>query len=169
MEPLIVFVHINMLQEIRGLIPEVLNIHIRSRFEKYDDQEFNLYYDEFLKFIYLFSKYGGGHLPVSQKIDDVWHEFILQTKEYEDLCFKLPGKNFIHHKSGSFESYLDQSNIAEVVKEQVIILPRYVHHFGKFTNDVSSIWFIVHYLITHLDMSLDSINKLALDETQQYS
>jgi hypothetical protein len=41
----------------------------------------------------------GGYRPVampSQAVDDLWHEFILYTKSYDDFCQKAFGR-FLHH------------------------------------------------------------------------
>lgn len=52
---------------------------------------------------------GYDFLPVpSEEIDEVWHSFILFTREYQFFCEKAIG-NFIHHAPRTSRSPLPQS------------------------------------------------------------
>ncbi|WP_086932375.1 adenosylmethionine decarboxylase [Agarilytica rhodophyticola] len=50
---------------------------------------------ETLRFLYITTSFSGVQTP-SVRVDDIWHELIIFTKDYAWLCDKLAGR-FIHH------------------------------------------------------------------------
>jgi len=137
-------------------------IHLRflNVFKEVTREQLDIRIAEFLKFMFLRSKYGGGFIPLSGEVDDIWHEFILQTREYELFCLALPGKKFIHHNSQHLSDYTKDKNPREVVTQFLAWIPAYYHHFGEFTKESSEYWMMVNYLQNELKMSLAEINQL---------
>jgi hypothetical protein len=126
----------------------------------YPEDELDFRLNEFLKYIYLCSKYGGGFIPLKKEVDEIWHEFILQTKEYFDLCDRLPGKRYIHHKSGNLEEYIEGKDKRNVVKKLIEWIPLYNKHFGNMTLEQAQLWTIPSFLINELGMTIDAVNSV---------
>lgn len=141
--------------------------YLIEKLREMDTQEFQLQLAEFLKFIFLSSKYEHGFVPIGGEIDQMWHEFIVHTSEYERLCFALPGKKFIHHYPKHLADYAQDKNKLDIVTRLLAWVPSYVHHFGEFTEQSSKYWMIVGFLQTHLNMSLDEINQFAKNSLKQ--
>ncbi|WP_261836453.1 glycine-rich domain-containing protein [Vibrio ishigakensis] len=77
-------------------------------------EEFNAALNEFKKYC-LLNKLGYQNLGMhSEKVDALWHQFILFTREYHDFCIEHLG-SFLHHEpsleqlteaqSGFFQAY----------------------------------------------------------------
>ncbi len=135
--------------------------YLRKKLASWDEAYFELHLNEFLKFMYLRSLYGRGFIPVVKDVDEIWHLFILQTVEYEKFCFALPGKHFIHHNSIAFADYHEQEGREAVVRRFLDWIPKYVHHFGDFTEKVANCWLIVNFLRSEMGFSLSQINELS--------
>ena len=56
---------------------------------------------ELLKYLIL-AAYTKVDIPFNQEIDEVWHLWIMQTRQYQELMDKLPTKKFIHHSSNDY-------------------------------------------------------------------
>ncbi len=138
-----------------------MNAHMRQKFESLDTSIFESRYQELLKFLYLRSKYGKGFIPVTYEIDAMWHEFILQTEAYYDLCMALPGNHFIHHNSVALNEYADQRSHTEIINDLLDWIPYYVETFGPFVEKSAQYWMIVTFLQEEMSLSLDDINKLS--------
>lgn len=63
---------------------------------------------EVLRFLYLVANHDAGMLTPSHRVDLAWHEFILCTRVYRDICNSLFGRYIDHHPGGSKESNLRQ-------------------------------------------------------------
>jgi hypothetical protein len=80
---------------------------------------------ECLKYLYISSVYGGGFIPVSLEIDEVWHKMILQTRYCAKLCEDLPGRRFIHHETLPFAVYSGDRDDTDVVEAFARWIPLY--------------------------------------------
>lgn len=129
-------------------------------FKEVEREQLEVRIAEFLKFMFLRSKYGGGFIPLSGEVDDIWHEFILQTREYALFCEALPGQTFVHHNSQHLSEYAQDKAPREVVTRLLGWIPTYYHHFGEFTEQASHYWMMVRYLQNELKMTLEDINQL---------
>lgn len=58
---------------------------------------------EVLRFLFLVARRDAGRLTPSHRVDLAWHEFILCTKAYREVCDKLFGRYIDHHPGGSHE------------------------------------------------------------------
>lgn len=146
------------LVDISIYVNKEIYLHIKST-QAHDD--FENMFNEFLKFMYISSITDKKFIPVTKEIDDIWHEYILQTKAYSELCLSLPGKKFINHKSISFDQYCHNNSKDVVIKDMVSWVPLYKEYFGPFLEKNANYWFLVKFLINELDMKLCDINLIA--------
>lgn len=137
-----------------------MRTHLQARFPQVAEDELQRRINEFFKFIYLQSMNDTGFIPVTQEIDDIWHEYILQTRDYEALCRDLPLQQFVHHQTISLEQYASKRNRKEVVKAMLDWLPNYRKHFGNFTELSAPHWLVVVFLAKELNLTLDQINTV---------
>lgn len=135
--------------------------HFTKKFSDVPAAVLNTRIEEFLKFMFLRSTYNQGFIPLAGEVDDIWHEFILQTQEYEKLCKALPSGNFIHHNSVHLVEFSNNKDRTETVKDLINWLPRYYQHFGPFNEDTAPYWMMVSFLQAELKLSLEQINKLS--------
>jgi len=55
---------------------------------------------EVLRFLNLVANHRAGMLTPSHRVDLAWHEFILCTKAYREVCDKRFGRYIDHHPGG---------------------------------------------------------------------
>lgn len=151
-------------------IPDFLKERLQISFVHLDKCELKLRTNELLKFLFLCSKYSGGFAPIKKEVDEVWHEFILQTVEYAELCDSLPGRHFIHHRSGNLSAYMEKIDAKKVITRLMQWIPMYYKHFGPMNNEEAKLWTIPSYLIKELGMTLQNIEHMAerFLETQEH-
>jgi hypothetical protein len=100
-------------------------------------------------------------VPLNDEVDDIWHELILQTRFYAELCEALPGGQFIHHESLPLSGYITQhSGDSQVVREVMSWIPDYVQTFGPFAPDAVQYWTPCRFLTEKHGMNLDQINMM---------
>lgn len=72
---------------------------------------------EYRQFLYLIATNPGKTIvPWSQKLDDFWHEHILDTRKYEEDCQKIFGQ-FIHHNPHLPKGTVEHSKAAKETRE----------------------------------------------------
>jgi len=115
--------------------------------------------EELLKFLNMATHSHGG-IPFSDEIDDVWHLWVLQTREYMKLCQKLQGGKFIHHSSNDYEEYLDKDVKERPVDLQraVAMLRSYVVNYGPFEADRVKYWPVAAQVTQGLGWTVDRLN-----------
>jgi hypothetical protein len=162
----------------RQLRDAFLSPQMRCYFEKklpdVSAAEIGVRIEETLKFLNT-AAYCHGNIPVSQEIDDIWHYWILETKEYDKLCASLQGGTFIHHSSNVYaECRSDGSTVPKNDLEQdVAMLGNYVLNYGPFERDRIKYWLLAAHLVDSCGMSVDQLNEwltsrtVAGEETQQ--
>lgn len=143
--------------------PSFMLAVLPKEFADLSESELNARIAEFLKFIYLRSLWVGdqtGFVPVKKAIDEIWHAFIVQTREYIKFCAALPGKVFLHHTTAHLEDIGEQQDKKVLVKEMLAWIPRYREHFGPFTETTAPYWMMPGFLQEALNLSLNDINQL---------
>lgn len=133
---------------------------IKSRIEGREEQLLEVQIAECLKYLAIVSLTQGRRLPVTPDVDDVWHELILQTRDYRELCETLPGARFVDHESIDPASYNRRVGDSTFVEEWVQWVPDYVQSFGPFTELAGRQWNVVNFLRDVVGMSLEEINEL---------
>ncbi len=139
----------------------MLNI-LEHEFSNLSHHELLLRTSEFLKFVYLRSLYKGeeSFVPVKKPIDEIWHAFIVQTRDYQVFCEALPGKFFLHHTTVHLEDLGNQTDKSELVKEMLSWIPHYKEHFGSFTEETAQYWLMPSFLKEQFGLTLEKINAL---------
>ena len=134
---------------------------VLSRVPERDKEKFNKDLIECIKYLSILSLTSGRRIVATPEVDDVWHELIVQTKNYQKLCNWLPGKRFIHHTSITPSEYEEKVGSKEFVEEFLKWIPDYVNNFGDFTEESADRWTVIQFLMQNLGMSIDDINKIA--------
>ncbi|GAA3150636.1 hypothetical protein GCM10010466_47220 [Planomonospora alba] len=138
-------------------------------FPERSPQELEIQIEECLKFLYIASMSDGVFIPLTKEVDEIWHEMILQTKFYQQLCSSRSGRRFIHHESIGLNGYANIMGKGTSVKKFLEWLPKYVSHFGEFTERTAPHWVIVQFLMNELGMTLQEINEIGRREALQPS
>ena len=120
--------------------------------------------EETLKFLNI-ATYCEGDIPVTEEIDDVWHYWILQTKEYRQLCRKLQGRQFLHHSSKDYPSSGVVDEEADLVSN-VAMLGTYVQNYGPFEADRVKYWRLAAYLVEQCGWSVERLNAWLMGVVQ---
>lgn len=115
--------------------------------------------EELLKFLNM-TTHSHGPIPVSEEIDDVWHLWVLQTKDYARLCRTLQGGKFIHHSSNEYEEYADKEVKTRPVDlhRTVSMLRAYVVNYGPFEADRVKHWPVAARVMEKLGWTVDRLN-----------
>ena len=136
--------------------------YFTCKFPDLTSDELRARIEETLKFLFI-SHECSGAIPVSKEIDEVWHAWILQTHEYNELCERLPAKSYIHHSSNDYLRYFDPSvgesgNLIDDVK----MLALYVANFGSFDFSRTKYWLLAHHLVERRGWSVEQLNDWLL-------
>ena len=140
-----------------------LSRQMRCYFEKKLPQipphEVGVRVEETLKFLNI-AAYCHGNIPVSEEIDDIWHLWILETREYQKLCSQLQGGRFIHHSSNVYaecDSAAGELPTNEL-DEDVTVLGNYVLNYGPFEAERVKYWLLANHLVDTCGWSLERLN-----------
>ncbi|WP_067061380.1 hypothetical protein [Roseateles chitosanitabidus] len=118
--------------------------------------------EETLKFLFISAECTGS-IPVSAEIDEVWHLWILQTREYMDLCDRLPQHGYIHHSSHDYLRHADPFiGESQPLREDVRMLALYVRNFGVFRPDRLRYWLLPAHLVGRCGWDLAALNEWLL-------
>lgn len=119
---------------------------------------------ELLKFLML-AHHSYGNIPINNEIDEMWHLWILQTIQYQELMDKLPTKKFIHHSSNDYkdDAIVNVSSIENEVNNEFSYLVSYVENFGNFTEESAKFWPMINSLMDVLKLDLESLNNYLRD------
>lgn len=123
--------------------------------------------EECLKFLIIQSNRNCGFIPVTHSVDEVWHELILQTRFYANLCASLPGGRFLHHESMTAGQYVASRGSHVLIDEFLSWIPQYVTRFGPFTPERATYWSVCNYLINRHSLTLKQINLAGADSKAQ--
>jgi hypothetical protein len=118
--------------------------------------------EECLKFLIITSESVPQFIPMTREVDEVWHELILQTYFYAQLCEGLPGHRFIHHQTLEIAEYAASDTKRDLVSELVSWIPAYVSRFGPFTPERARYWSVVQYFHDKHGISLETLNSVGV-------
>lgn len=142
------------------LVPDAIVALLTKRFPDRGVDELESQLDECVKFLILASRRSCAFIPLTHEVDEIWHELILQTQFYAELCGKLPGRRYLHHRSIGFGDYARPRDPRDVAAEFASWLPDYVEQFGPFTEAAARHWTICRYLRAEFGLGLDEINAM---------
>lgn len=148
------------------LVAHALRV-VRPRLPDRSDHELTLQVEECMRFLLVASETGQRFFPLSKAVDEVWHELITETRDYQQLCAQLPRGRFLHHSGITLSEYAARHDRRSVVKELLEWIPVYVGRFGDFTPERARHWVICTFLQEELDLTLDEINQLGRSSGQK--
>lgn len=145
-------------------VSENMRTHLRRRFPEVEPFVLRRRIVEFLKFILIAGNVvPAGELPVSLEIDEVWHEWILETRNYESLCMDVAGR-FIHHSSIDVgQPSAEQAVPDPTLERQMFFVAAYVLNFGSFDDESLGYWPAAERVMRLYGLTLAQLNSLALD------
>jgi hypothetical protein len=143
---------------------EFLNPAMKHYFDKklapLPDEEIEIRVEETLKFLNM-AAYCRGGIPVSEEIDEVWHYWILETMEYENLCSRLTGEKMIHHSANNYLEYTDKElkvlNVS--LRDGVTILLSYVRNYGPFEPERTRYWRFAKAIMERQNWDAAALNR----------
>lgn len=147
----------------RQLTDRFLSPQMRAYFERklpdVPPAEVGVRIEEALKFLNM-AAHCRGSIPVNQEIDDVWHLWILETKQYQALCSALTGRTFLHHSSHVYADCADEPPASHDndLSEDVAMLATYVRNYGPFAPDRVRYWLLAAHLVERCGWPLDELN-----------
>lgn len=148
----------------RQLRSAFLSPQMRRYFEKklprLPRAEVRIRIEEALKFLNI-AVYCKGNIPVSKEIDEIWHYWILETREYSRLCPLLQGRQFIHHSSTDYLGYTDRQTMAREAElaRDVAMLGTYVLNYGPFEKRRVKYWPLAAHLVDKCGWSVRRLNQ----------
>lgn len=125
-------------------------------------EELRLQLGELLKFLNL-SHHAVVDIPVSEEIDNLWHLWILETKQYHALCEKLPSGKYLHHLSIDYPHEGQEIDELKRSNLQLSFLVSYVHNFGPFTSETLPFWPIAYNMFRCMDQNLEALNSYLIE------
>ena len=124
--------------------------------------------EETLKFLNI-AVYWSGNIPVSQEIDELWHFWILETRQYQALCAGLHGGVFVHHSSNDYVTDAEWAALAQEglaarrpddsPAADIEMLRAYVLNYGPFEADRVRYWNLARFLVRRRNWTLDRLNR----------
>jgi len=120
---------------------------------------------ELLKYLML-APFSPGRILFGKDVDDVWHYWILQTRQYAQLCEKLPGETFRHHSSADYVETDDatEASTAEAVQRILSFFISYYRNFGPVTRDQLECWPPLQRVAQEAGWNLDDLNDFLHDQ-----
>ena len=115
---------------------------------------------EFVKFAHLAAHIKNLFFPCTKQIDDIWHCFVLETREYQKFCHSIAPGSFIHHSGITFRDYSEQRVPNEAVELQLSALASYVENFGEFTEEAIPYWPVASHLVATKCKSVAGLNHM---------
>lgn len=89
----------------------------------------------------------------------MWHELILQTAYYRELCALLPGGGFLDHETITPALYARRVGDEEFVREFVQSVPDYVQNFGPFSPRSAELWTVARFLRDEMGLTAAELNE----------
>jgi hypothetical protein len=118
-----------------------MRFYFERKLEPLPSEDVLVSIEELLKYLNM-AVHCNGDIPVSKEIDEVWHLWILQTEEYDQLCAKLSGGVFLHHSSNDYALFTDPGAKDRKIDRRIgiAILASYVMNYGPFEADRLKYW-----------------------------
>jgi hypothetical protein len=122
---------------------------------------------ELLKYLMLV-RFSPGRILFGREVDDVWHYWILQTRQYAELCDKLPGRSFRHHSSTIYQEtseHAEKVDIAEAVQRILSFFISYYRNFGPVAEDRLACWPTLQQVVQETKWDLDRLNAFLSEQS----
>ena len=115
---------------------------------------------ELLKYLVLV-QFSPGRILFGKEIDEIWHYWILQTRQYAQLCEKLPGHTFHHHSSRDYQDSADAADsvsIASALQRAISFFVSYYRNFGPMTDDRLVCWPPLQQIAKEAEWDIKDLN-----------
>lgn len=131
-------------KDIKKITANVMNYHMDNIIErckedyKYTNEDMAIIEKEFKKFMILsIISETNSESMFSQDVDNLWHTFLLFTKEYADFCKKHAGR-FIHHVPQPHMSRTPEK--AEIIAQYFV---SFAQNYEKvFGEEIHHLWLL---------------------------
>lgn len=90
-------------------VSESMLTYFKNKNHNLNESQIKTQLSELLKFLIL-TEHFPGNIIFGKEIDDLWHLWIMQTRQYDELCKKLPGGFFRHHSSKDYPEEIALKN-----------------------------------------------------------
>ncbi|SES30576.1 hypothetical protein SAMN05216188_13188 [Lentzea xinjiangensis] len=144
--------------DVEHYVPAAVREVLGQRLPGRSPEDLRTQTEECLKFLIIASGSEPMFIPLTREVDEVWHELILQTHFYAELCRALPGGAFIHHQTLGIGDYASGATNPDLLDEYMFWIPAYVSRFGEYTEERARYWSVVQYLRDKHGIPLDAIN-----------
>lgn len=94
----------------------------------YTAEEIDTIEAEYKKYLALCIGYPATALPTPTKLDDLWHQHILFTRDYHTMCQSVGGR-YLHH-----EPFVGDVKVDPKARSQMRIM--YLREFGRQPNTI---------------------------------
>ena len=150
---------------LKKYLPEAMERYFAAKLHELSRGELRVRIAECLKALALKST---GNILFSNDIDTIWHYWILQTKEYAELCANLPGGGFQHHSSADYpDNQLSPAQADQEVDRIVAFFASYVQNFGPMEASRLQYWPALEGLRTALGWDLPRTNAFLFEKAQE--
>lgn len=133
------------------------------------ESEFEVALGEFEKYFQLAMLSEGSFLPTSKLIDEVWHQCIIETADYKQMCERVAPGKFLHHTGITFDSYAGDRSTEELVNEDLSWLASYCESFGGFTDSAVQHWPIANHFVKIHGWSVGELNEFGFDLARKFA
>lgn len=137
-------------------VTPALRYYLGYKLPDLDAEEVDIRLEELLKYLTM-AMFIEGQIPFSKEIDEMWHLWILETREYEILCKKINGGQFFHHTSNHYVAYRDPE--IRTRKPDLNILASYVYNFGDLSARRVRYWTLAGRLMVEMQWDINDLNK----------
>jgi hypothetical protein len=145
------------------LSPEMKH-YFAKKLSPISTSEVRIRIEETLKFLNI-ATYCHGNIPVSKEIDEIWHYWILETKEYQKLCSSLQGRKFLHHSSNDYLEHFDKNiETRNGLTQNIAMLATYVLNYGPFEKKRLKYWPLAAHLVEKSGWSVRQLNRWLIFE-----
>ena len=175
----------------RFLTPNML-VYFARKCPHLSEGELRQQLAELLKFL-IFVRDFPGNIIFGKEIDEMWHLWIMQTREYEALCAALPGGEIRHHSSRDYpETGLTEEEARDILaagptdeipapaireggKERfeqnaqrlLSFFASYYLTFGPIVPEVVPLWPPLKRLADRLDWTAEKLNAFLGDQVRR--
>jgi hypothetical protein len=153
-------------------LPPEMKIYFQKKLPDDEDAWRDTKIAELLKYLYLASiSDDDGPILFSREVDDVWHYWILQTRQYRTLCLALPGRRFLNHSSDDYPSTgaeFDQIPATALQNRALQYFCNYYATFGGFTETSARAWPSLGIIQSLWGGGISSVNAFLQKKISEY-
>ena len=123
---------------------------------------------ELLKFL-LMAEHCHGTILFSEAVDEIWHYWILQTRQYAELCACLPLRRVVHHSSADYPPTRGATMLTlgddREIDRVFSFFSSYVTNFGRLTDKSLEYWPPAEKMMHFGNWSLEEFNDILMGKS----